>query len=186
MLGVVHCKCGQKYADQSGLTTVELCEAAKGMKHPSGVTTSYKDGASRDAAKNDAEAAMVGRMRAHLKNSPAFRTRLAVAERKVSASLKDSSDGASYPPGACAAQKVLVLLLDDRAVPAAMTERWYGSETGSPIAYLEVSGTGRKRTRNRVVRKFKNGETVPPCGTCELLVPLLTCAQERPTCKHRT
>ncbi|MCY0989761.1 DUF4150 domain-containing protein [Nannocystis sp. ILAH1] len=75
MLGVVHCKCGKKYADQSGLTTVELCEAAKGMKHPSGVTTSYKDGASRDAAKNTAEAAMVGRMRAHLKNSPAFRTR---------------------------------------------------------------------------------------------------------------
>ncbi len=46
MLGVVECKCGKKYADQSGMTTIELCNAASaaGMKHMPGVDVSYVHG----------------------------------------------------------------------------------------------------------------------------------------------
>ncbi len=40
MLGIVKCQCGRNYADQSGVTTVELCAAARecGMQHPEDIT----------------------------------------------------------------------------------------------------------------------------------------------------
>ncbi|PRQ02061.1 hypothetical protein ENSA7_56340 [Enhygromyxa salina] len=33
-------------------------------------------------------------------------------------------------------------------------------------------------------RRFASGETVPPCGSCELLVPLLLCADDGAVCSH--
>ena len=66
MLGVVECICGKQYADQSGLTTVELCAAAaeSGMRHASGVTASYGD-----SKKAKARARQAQRLRMELPQS---------------------------------------------------------------------------------------------------------------------
>jgi uncharacterized Zn-binding protein involved in type VI secretion len=185
MLGVVACKCGQDYADQSGLTTKEFCEAAsaEGMVHPSGVTLSYGDAPFSDEIKESAQNDIVERMRTHLGNSKRFRQTLSIAKNRAKRSMSNSENGASYPPGACAAQKTLILLLEAEAMPGAKTEQWYVKETESPIAYKVTEGRGRKRQTSVKVKKFKKGETVPPCGSCNLLVPLLICDEGKSKCK---
>lgn len=75
--------------------------------------------------------------------------------------------------------------MDDGALAAAMTERWYSSKkskTQAPIKYMDA----RSGSRMEVISKFKHGETVPPCGACELIVPLLLCAGEKVQCEHKT
>ncbi len=77
-----------------------------------------------------------------------------------------------------------MLLLDDGAIPGAMTEEWFssaGSTTAAPIQFIDARGGARELK----LRKFKVGETVPPCGSCELIVPLLLCNQ-KVTCSHKT
>ncbi|MFY0532212.1 hypothetical protein [Nannocystis pusilla] len=77
----------------------------------------------------------------------------------------------------------MLLLLNDGALPAAMTERWYshrGSKTQAPIKFLDE----RQGSRKEVIDKFKHGATVPPCGACELIVPLLLCDGGKTSCEH--
>ncbi|PRP93715.1 hypothetical protein [Enhygromyxa salina] len=186
MLGVVECACGKKYADQSAATTIELCKAASdsGMKHQSGVTLSYAHG--REAlncaylAKLDQVKAKIGQ---HLGNSTVFNAAWDKAADRAAYSDKNRSTPAAYPPGTCAAQGALLLLMDDGAIGAAMTEQWFGrGKTQATIEYLDARGG------SRVVKaeKFKPGETVPPCRSCELIVPLLICNESRKTCDHKT
>lgn len=82
---------------------------------------------------------------------------------------------AAYPPGACAAQKTLLLVWEDKAWPGAVTEQWFhseGSRTDAPIRFFdEAAGQERERV-------FAHGETVPPCKTCVLIVPYMLCPGE--------
>ncbi|MCY0994417.1 DUF4150 domain-containing protein [Nannocystis sp. ILAH1] len=190
MLGVVECKCGKKYADQSAATTVELCNAAKGagMVHPADVTLSYGDGKDPlNAAYEASLKAVHERVGARLGQSALFRETWEKARARAAHSdemrHKDKNTPAAYPPGTCAAQKTLLLLLNDNALPAAMTERWYshrGSKTQAPIKFLDE----RQGPRKEVIDKFKQGATVPPCGACELIVPLLLCDGGKTSCEH--
>lgn len=188
MLGVVRCKCGQGYADQSGATTVELCAAAESaaLKHPGGVGVSCgssKD--EREVAYVDTLELMRSRMAGRMKDSDAFEMDWEEADERSRKSNKDRSGPASYPPGACAAQKTLMFLYDDGAIPAAMTERWHssvGRPTQAPVQYVD------RRQEQQVVRveHFEHGSSVPPCGTCELLIPHLLCPGDKEECSHKT
>ncbi|MDC0719156.1 PAAR-like domain-containing protein [Nannocystis bainbridge] len=186
MLGIVACKCGKKYADQSAATTIEFCKAAEGMKHPADVTLSYRHGRPvLDRAYLESLKTVRERIGAHLGNSPLFRETWEDASQRAAESDRQRSGPAAYPPGTCAAQKTLLLLMDDGALAAAMTEKWYSSrksKTQAPIRYVDARGGARME----VVAKFKHGDTVPPCGACELLVPLLLCAGGKAECEHKS
>ena len=198
MLGVVYCKCGAKYADQSGVTTTELCRAAQaaGMKHPSSAIEyrrppeSNTDYGKRKAAAEQATQTKIkdwltkklGQLEADNKWIEAE----TLAEESLNAARAKKKKPAAYPPGSCAAQKALVLLLDDGSGgrPIAMTERHYsssGSATGGSIQYTDSRGA-------TVLRAFEHGESVAPCGTCELLLPyLLPCPEEKEApCAHKS
>src|SRR5262245_14469678 len=163
MLGVVHCKCSQKYADQSGGTSPTLRQAAQdsGMNYPQGPVNVQE------------------RMRFHAGNDAVFDQLWQQAQDWHDQSAANPNLPIGYPPGSCAAQGALVLALDDGGLPVAMTERWYhpkGQQTGRSIRYIDAtSPTGQWVV---VDRPFQQGETVPPCATCEVLVELLLCFQE--------
>ncbi|WNG20907.1 PAAR-like domain-containing protein [Cystobacter fuscus] len=104
--------------------------------------------------------------------------------------MKGKKDGegkdfpAAYVPGSCAAPKVLMLIMQDEAWPGKITERWFhkkgsGGLTGGEIEFHDV------KLGAKVQRKFEHGETVPPCTTCGILVPLMLCVErQRPKCRH--
>lgn len=186
MLGVVYCKCSKKYADQSAMTTVEFCQAAaaSGMKHPQGATVSYADGkGALDEAYEATLNQVKERLKEHMGNSELFQKTWARAEGRARRSDENRSGPAAYPPGTCAAQGALLLLLNEGALVGSMTERWFssgGSKTQSPIEFID----NRTGVREKKVEKFKPGDTVPPCKVCELIVPLMICDGGKTKCDH--
>lgn len=189
MLGVAHCKCGKKYADQSAMTTIEFCKAADGagMKHEEGTAT-YLDKDTLDPAYLAKLARVKEQIAARMGGSELFRETWAEADDKAKESYRQRNNRnhpAAYPPGTCAAQGALLVLLNDGAIPTAMTERWYssgGNPTQAPVAFIDARGDAPVQK----VEKFKVGETVPPCGACELIVPLLICDGGKTECTHAT
>lgn len=85
-----------------------------------------------------------------------------------------------YPPGNCAAQKALVLARRSGGLPQAMTERWYSPKAERVVGAIRYMDAGKVRAKH-----FEHGETVPPCGSCTLLLPLLLCPEDKTTCQHR-
>ncbi len=184
MLGVVRCQCGKKYADQSGVTTVELCSAAasSGMKHAAEVVHTI---ANRHLKLGE-DLEVKNRIADRLAKSFSLNETWEECEERARLSRKERGMPAAYPPGVCAAQKALLLLGEDGALPGAMTERWYsrsGSGTQSPIAFRQEQEGGDMIPRSE---KFAHGATVPPCRTCELIVPLLLCPGEKKECAHKS
>ena len=170
MLGVVHCKCGgHQYANMSGGMRNTFYQAAAGM---------HTMGTERERKKNKDQAVVV-KMIQRMGGNRNFRQALRMANM-------DSVTGyAKFPPGQCAAQGALVLALDHGCVPTAMTEKWYSMEgpTASMVQF-DSNQFGNTTGRGlRMAREFRQGESVPPCETCNLLVPFLTC-QEKTECTH--
>lgn len=188
MLGVAHCRCNTKYADQSSATTVELCRAAaaSGMKHLNGVSASH--GRSKGALDKVDITRIHDAMKRISKGAGSFQTNWQFAEFRAAQSIDDNFDTiTAYTPGSCAAQSALILLRDDGGVPGAMTELLFSSldadqgvSAGAAIQYIDNRDGQMKETE----RQFAPGETVPPCGTCELLVPLLLCDDDGAVCSH--
>jgi hypothetical protein len=169
MLGVVYCKCPKKYAAQSGVISQLLCDAAKdsGMKHPKGAVDIQE------------------RIKAHAGNDKVVEKAWQETETLSCWSQKNPDKPAAYPPGACAAQQALVLTLDDGGLPSALTEEWYHpkkQKTRSPIRYIDA--TNPKGGWVVKDKEFEHGSTVPPCGTCEIILPLLLCSSEEDRCSH--
>jgi hypothetical protein len=181
MLGVVHCKCPVKYAAQSGKTLQVLRDAAKqaGMKHPG-------------AGKVNVEA----KIKAAAGNDAVFNKLWEEASSYSRLSLADTSKPVGYPPGRCAAQQAIVLCLDDKGIPVAVTERWYAPpskpadqrNTDRPIRFIDatqpsVRGNPASPPVWKVAdRAFAPGESVPPCATCEVILELLLCFEEEDPC----
>ncbi|HEX5746935.1 MAG TPA: PAAR-like domain-containing protein [Archangium sp.] len=183
MLGVVQCKCGQKYADQSAVTLLEVCDVIKhlGWHAPTGSL-------SIDARDEDDKTYTATRERVHshlLKRlgetnvNPIWDR----ADRRAKKSDRDRTGPAAYPPGTCAAQKTLLLALDGGAYPGGLTEQFFhskGKPTGAPIQFFDES------QGQVVVRTFEHGTTVPPCRTCELIIPLMLCPGDKEEkCQHK-
>lgn len=192
MLAVVQCRtCARKYGDHSSGTLREFAGAADaaGILHPPAT----------DALADRPEGTPAAIMRARRDGvMDAMRARIgdkadvvaANAKRRVQKSV-DRTGPAAYPVGSCGAQGALVFALDRRALPKAMTERLYsirreGSITvaGSPTAPIEHDVVGKDGVRQRSVQRgFTSGETVPPCKTCELVVPVLICPEPEYQCQ---
>lgn len=214
MLGVVYCKCGKKkYADQSGMTRLELCRAARdsGMKHPSNVTASY---ARKGGITSDPKNAVKETIAKHVGSDMRFKITWHLATVRYGASEaargRKEDVAAAFPPGSCAAQRALVLTLERGGIPVAMTEEMYNGrqkeafdkaakakgaaltqaekrslipqgKQGRLIRHVVLGEDGSRETRETT---FLHGQTVPPCLTCELILPLLICPKEKTTCSH--
>jgi hypothetical protein len=183
MLGVVQCKCGQKYADQSAVTLVEFCDAVTelGWHAPTGVV-SIDIGDKEDKLYNATRRQVHSRLLEHF-GEASVKKIWARAEALAKDSDLDRAGPAAYPPGTCAAQKAIVLALDGGAYPGGITEQFFhskGKPTGAPIQFFdETEG-------HVVVRPFEHGTTVPPCKTCELVVPLMLCpGGKEEQCQHK-
>lgn len=185
MLGVVECECGRKYADQSSSTTAELCAAARdnGMRHVDGAAVSYAHSGKVKESIDEFEGNRVkADMLRLVSNKTVFELTWKKAVKRAEMSLEGRGPIA-YTPGFCAAQGALVLARDDGGFPTAMTEVWYssaGRPTGGAVPFIDNSAGQRVPTQ----RGFQPGETVPPCGTCELLVPLMLCTEDGSRCQH--
>jgi hypothetical protein len=194
MLGVLHCKtCSIKWADRSGTTDWRFCRAAHGpYRHQDPTTIQQAAQATGDARRNILEQPFRNRLGAQFE-ALWQQGRLLNQQFLVDTTNND----AAYAPGNCAGQKVVVHLLSDGAggFPGAMTEQWYSvptessgrgrAWTRSQIAHLSQRRPGGMNAQNPPKRKFQHGATVPPCRTCELLLPHLLCIQDRtPPCSH--
>lgn len=200
MLGVVQCRCGKKkYADHSSVTLTEFEEAVSRLKDPwrshSGSLSLGdllgKKTKEERAANTKAEDASEGRIRERFlkrfANAPEVEDLWVDAEKRFKKSFENRFKvpdfPAAYPPGACAAQKAVVLVWDNGAYPGSLTERWFhteGTETAAPIQFLDA------KTNTVKTERFKNGETVPPCKTCELILPAMLCPGDKEAqCQHQ-
>jgi hypothetical protein len=194
MLGVVHCRDGkEKYAAQSGSITTFLRGAAgdRGMKAPAGKGESARR-PSDPKTKKKGKSPMQIKMEGLSGNASALGDAWASAEAYSEEFLSRENWPAAYPPGRCAAQQALVLALDNGALPVAMTERWHHIDdagatslkgrTELMIMFLQEGPSG---TQMLAMRTFKHGETVPPCKTCEAILPLLLCFDKDKQCVHK-
>ncbi|MCY1034642.1 hypothetical protein OV207_24535 [Corallococcus sp. BB11-1] len=200
MLGVVQCRCGKKkYADHSSVTLTEFEEAVRRLKAPwrsppgslslrdfLGKKTKEERDANAKAADNS-ERRIRERLLARFANASEVEELWVDAEKRFKDSIehrfKVPDFPAAYPPGACAAQKAIVLAWDNGAATGALTERWFhteGGETMAPIQFLDA------KTNTVKTERFKSGETVPPCRTCELIVPVMLCPGDKEAqCLHQ-
>lgn len=192
MIAVVHCKCDHKYARKS----------AKNLKKFLDVAVAYH-------CHKDTAAKILEKMQERFKGNNAFNHILAKTDyfysiknaltnvlkeiRKIlgndvkakdvmSAKQAALVDLSRNPPGCCAAQGALVLAFEHDCTPIAMTEIWHApKKEGEPAKSVHV----RYKDKDGKIQKtdFKHGESVPPCETCNLLVPFLVCPKEqKPKC----
>jgi uncharacterized Zn-binding protein involved in type VI secretion len=185
MLGVVQCKCGQKYADQSAVTFHEFHDAVKelGWHAPTGVV-SIDIGDKEDTHYNATRGHVRSLFLKRFDNSSTAAETWAEAEVIARESDLTRPPHPAYPPGTCAAQKAMMLAWTGGAYPGALTEQWFHSKgkAVSAIIYFIDASTGE------IVkdRYFSHGETVPPCRTCEAIIPLMLCPGEEKEaqCQH--
>ena len=163
MIGVVICKCKTEFTNKSGKMNEQFYEAAKDI-HVFGCPNNHYSNQK-----------VVGKMVVPLKGNAQFKKAFRIAKRKRTSMFSKS------PPGACAAQGALVLAIDHGCVPEAMTEMWYsptwssvpeGVPMDKPVQFYNENGYKEGRI-------FKPGESVPPCETCNLLIPFFTCQEEK-------
>lgn len=184
MVGAVVCLDGQKYGANSGKQVHDAIWKETGLHAPKGGVESE---AERKAKYKNA----IGR-------PEAFERAWAKAERRVDKYTKKKSKkkGASeekvrksknpaYPPGVCAGPRAVVMALDHGAWPAGLTERWLDTK--------DAAATASARYRDRLDDdrgqrgKFGGDKAVPPCESCQILLPMLICPDDRKAeCEHKT
>jgi uncharacterized Zn-binding protein involved in type VI secretion len=197
MLGVVHCKCGKKkYADHSNVTLREFFKAVENLKDPwrappptlslDEFTRMQKEDEERF---NEISNNSMNRVRESLRERHADATEVedkwALAEKESDDSLLGIRDGAAYPPGSCAAQKVIVFVWENGAYPGALTEQWFHTKKGKTKGEIRFLDARLEKPEPKT-EAFGHGESVPPCGTCELILPLMLCPGDKePKCDHK-
>ncbi|MFE8599672.1 DUF4150 domain-containing protein [Archangium violaceum] len=195
MLGVVRCVCEHKYADHSSSTESVFRHIVKEeLKwHAPEDGGLYVSISRRNETTKQQENIKSRRVEAFTHNlcielgkDPA---RVAEAwneaDNRFSQSINDQTLPAAYQPGSCAGPKALVLALDDNAYVSGLTERWFhsaGQRTEGKVEYF-------RGDRGEVaVESFGHGESVPPCGSCTVILPLLLCPEgknKEKKCQHK-
>lgn len=180
MIGVVHCAKGHKHAHSTQSTDYRFTDSVKDYHF-----------VAQDKQPNTIE-----KMQDVTQNSPTFQRALQQANlaidiqsvyRNKQNPLPEEREEASVsrnPPGACAAQKALVAARLHGCTPSAMTEKWFSkarpasedvtalpAKTAGPIRHFNIDG-------KLDTAEFHDGDSVPPCETCNLLIPFLTCQEE--------
>ncbi|HEX8705642.1 MAG TPA: PAAR-like domain-containing protein [Myxococcaceae bacterium] len=194
MVGVIKCKwCEQNFTDHSGVTLREFNEVAAKLEwHAPEGSLSLGELDLEDKAFNATLESVRSRLVTLIGEDNVKEPWREGSQRSLESmnSMESMKKGeipealpAAYPPGACAAQKALVFARGKEAFPGALTEQYYhrkGKPTSATIRYLDaVSG-------EVTTRVFDHGTTVPPCRTCELIIPLMLCpvADKEEPCQH--
>lgn len=179
MIGVVHCKEGHKHAaDTRG--DRRFFECAKASHHVMVAQTSDKG--------------TISKMKEVTRNPANFKSALGNAQiqfliRDKGRFPEEKEDFISRnPPGHCAAQKALVWALAHGCTASAMTEKWFSkpqrggrqapAETTGPVRHINIG----EEFAIVIARPFRDGESVPPCETCNLIIPFLTCQDKEANC----
>lgn len=196
MLGVVHCKCGKKYADQSGVTLKEFCWSAdkNGMKNAGSDISAKQDNweAQNDVVEKIEERGEQLGAGARFARTLAKAARLSELSNEMRRRDKKKRKpiDAAYPPGSCAAQGALLLLVDDGALAKAMTEEYFSTnpEATMPARIAHKVKTSHEGPATHVrsePNEFAVGDTVPPCASCVLILPMLLCTGGKTSCQHK-
>jgi hypothetical protein len=177
MLGIIRCKDGNVYAGTSSAQIKEVGdEMPKGWHTP--IHTATLLDKRPKAFPNQLE-----RFRTHVANKATFARQWDILLDKVQQFGNKKLTAPHYPPGRCAAQQVMVLALEHGGLPVGLTERWFQSE--NPAATVEVLVRDSPTAHPRL-GAFGGNTAVPPCGTCEVILTMLMCPNERePECQHR-
>lgn len=181
MIGAVRCHCTKgKYADHSSGVFKEFVEAAGGFVcTPSEVSVASGDRSPHRADRRE-------KLKAALTKA-AGEKRTTQLLRHAATLSRDSGEHmpTAYPAGSCAAQGALLLALSDGGVPVSMSEKWF-SMADKPMQgimqYDQVAADGSV-LKDMTMKQFVPGASVPPCRTCDLLVPYLICPGDR-LCSH--
>lgn len=168
MIGVVHCKQGHKHAGRTN-------------DDPAFVAIAGQD---YHLTPQDNQFTTVVLMTSL--TPPSFRLALLEARlARLTPFGQEEAEASANPPGACAAQKALVSTLLHGCTPSAITEKWksnppefdpkatsvaLNAQSVGPIRHINLEG-------NLVNTHFTHGQSVPPCQTCNLLLPFLTCQE---------
>ncbi|QRK11760.1 DUF4150 domain-containing protein [Archangium violaceum] len=195
MLGVVRCSCDQRYADHSSRTERVFREIVKDeLKWHAPAD----GGLDISIVRKNAETGQNENIR--LKKVRAFTEKLcekqgqdvsrvekawSKANQLHEEWLRDTTHPAHYPPGSCAGPKALVLALDDGAYVSGLTERWFHSAKGRTEGKVEYFRSDRGEVD---LGSFGHGESVPPCGSCNIILPLMLCTKGKSKemkCQHK-
>lgn len=176
MLGVVQCKCGKNktYADHSGDTLQGVCDSISELKWvgPTAANTP-------DAKEKTVKDFLKGRFSQRGADLDKLWMKLAQRAQK---SKRGQTSSAAYPPGSCAGPRALVLALDDKAYPAGLTERWFHSGKQPVAAKIRFRDA---ESGEEVEAFFDHGKTVPPCLTCNVIIPSMLCPEDKELeCQH--
>lgn len=110
-------------------------------------------------------------------------------EQRSENSYQGRTDEMFYPPGSCAAQQMVVLALDHGDRPMGLTERYYTTNpTAPPLSKLWIRKPGKhgpKRARLATSEELGPGKPIPPCGTCQIILTMLMCAESEKHCEHK-
>lgn len=179
MLGVVQCGCGGKvYAASSGRAMGKLAQSTPGGWHIadwSKANTEKPDLAKMQSLVDPSKRDEVAR---------AFVEATARREARNGSPTRDT-DEPYNEPGNCAAQQAVVLALDHGCVPTGLTERYFDSR--DPAATVMVyHRTDPAQPRLGTPKHFGGDQAVPPCGTCQIILPMLLCPDDKaPPCKPK-
>lgn len=176
MLGVVECKCTKHYyVAHSGMVEGsvakrfgEIVSSLGGSWHP--VRAPYVDGP---------EGFMKGRPLSGAERDR-FQKAWTSAEYRTERFSRKRTGQAYYPPGTCAAQKALRFAGEHGARRKSLTEQYFnpGRHMANEVLFADADG------RSASVA-FAHGGSVPPCGTCEMILPMLLCLDEgEDKCSH--
>lgn len=168
MLGVAHCRCEK--AKSAARSTME--RSGDFTKEASGyLTPAY--------AEYGSSKVVLEKIKKRTEKPAVFDKAIALAksERKKFVESQKPAPQANVP-GSCAAPRALLLLLENGHSASALTERWCGSgPVANPVTYSEViEGQPKPVEKERI---FEYGETVPPCLSCDALLPLLLCDKDK-------
>lgn len=117
----------------------------------------------------------------------------AVEWEKLQQLSGDSYNGVTdemfYPPGACAAQQMVLLSLNHGDRPMGLTENYYSSDPNpKPLTKLWIRKPGKygpKRARLATAEELGPGKPIPPCGTCQVILTMLLCFEGENHCTHQ-
>lgn len=199
MLGAVRCICDQTYADHSGGTEQvfrELVKKELGWHVPqeSGVKTNI---AVLNEETGEKENRVVTKAEAFTRklyaNDPERFKALQAEWNRADRLFEDYDESKDqdptlpvrFPPGRCAGPKALALALEDGAVLSGITERWFHSGKGRTDGMVEHL---RSDWEAPITKSFGHGESVPPCGSCNIVLPLMLCSKGKKgdrKCQHK-
>jgi uncharacterized Zn-binding protein involved in type VI secretion len=172
MLGVVRCHDGQTFTATSSIQYKEIADALPRGWHVLAGQHSLLDVPAPKWADRKTD------YQKFVSNEAAF----AKAWEKLVHLAGTEGDEPYYFPGRCAAPQAVLLALEHGAIPAGLTEWWY--KAGDPEAKVKVMVRDGFTAPPRL-GAFGGETAVPPCGTCQVLLPMLLCPDERtPPCEH--